>query len=265
MVDQSPSISPDGGRIAFVRVAGGNSNVFTMAIDGGPAQQLSFMAAINGAPAWSPDGSALAFCAASKTEHVVWTFDPVKGSARAFENARCPSAGAETPVVWAQPREILYQRPGNRNYHVLDVETAGEAPLIAEEPRSWIFAPLSSPDRSAIAAYWNRRLKDSEERAAGIWLLPRPGGDPVRIFSGFAWPLRWAGDGRTVFAYVPDRAEIVAIPRNGGNARVIGSVHASRVGLAPALSPDLRQIIYSAHAIHADVWAVEHFDPTRAR
>jgi hypothetical protein len=90
-------------------------------------------------------------------------------------------------------------------------------------------------------------------------------GEPTRIFPGFAWPLRWADDGRTLLAYVPERAEVIAIGRSGGDARVITSLSASRVGLAPALTPDLRQVIYSAHAIHADVWTVEHFDPARSR
>jgi Tol biopolymer transport system component len=260
-VDQFPSVSPDGTRVVFARQAGRTSNVFALPLAGGEAEQLSFVAATNGAPAWSPDGRSLAFCAALKERHVVWTLDLGTNQARSFDQTSCPASGAETPVVWGPGRDILYQRPGNRNYHRLDPATAGERALVADESVGWIFAPLPSPDTSVVAAFWNRIAESRKERADGIWLLSASGQAPKLLLPGFAWPVGWSPDASTIFAFLPRTAEIVSVARTGGEPRVLRDLSAQRVGLAPALTPDRRRVIYAVHAIHADVWALDNFDP----
>jgi dipeptidyl aminopeptidase/acylaminoacyl peptidase len=55
--DDSPSWSPDGTRIAFVRIHAGQSHIFVMNSDGTAVQQLTTGIGQNIHPAWTPDSS----------------------------------------------------------------------------------------------------------------------------------------------------------------------------------------------------------------
>lgn len=67
--DASPRFSPDGTRIAFCRQLaapagsdeGGNGEIFVMEADGGGETQLTEAEGFDCLPAWSPDGSTIAF------------------------------------------------------------------------------------------------------------------------------------------------------------------------------------------------------------
>lgn len=69
----SPDWSPTGERVAYVCSVGGKSQIFASRLDSGKVTQLTF-AGSNEDPAWSPDGSYLAFTSNDNSHRFPMTF-----------------------------------------------------------------------------------------------------------------------------------------------------------------------------------------------
>ena len=71
-----PSASPDGARIAFVsRRPGEQSDIWVVNADATSETQLTAGSARDESPAWSPDGSTLAFARTIGTTTGIWLID----------------------------------------------------------------------------------------------------------------------------------------------------------------------------------------------
>jgi TolB protein len=62
-----PAWSPDGARLAFVRVTEGHAHLFVSNVDGSQAVQVTDGPADDESPAWSPDGTRIVFCSGPST------------------------------------------------------------------------------------------------------------------------------------------------------------------------------------------------------
>jgi Tol biopolymer transport system component len=119
---RSLSISPDGKWMAFFK----GPLLFKMPMDGSAPTQLTFSDAVHfgtSGTAWSPDGKRIAFGSAEGGTNRVSIVDAEGGSPRQLVNTKMSG-----DITWWPGREILYQKPGNRNYAMLDPETGEEKP-----------------------------------------------------------------------------------------------------------------------------------------
>jgi Tol biopolymer transport system component len=66
-VGTQPAWSPNGQRLAFVRISGGHAHLFVVNADGTEPRQITEGASDDEAPAWSPDGRRLVFCSTNAT------------------------------------------------------------------------------------------------------------------------------------------------------------------------------------------------------
>ena len=66
-----PSVSPDGTTIAFVY----KGDIYTVGVEGGEAQRLTFQPEMDVQPVWSPDGQTIAFASERHGNFDVFVMD----------------------------------------------------------------------------------------------------------------------------------------------------------------------------------------------
>ena len=137
----SPSISPDGKWIAFVT----EGHIYKMMIEGGTPIQLTFSNATDVSPAWSLDGKRIAFGSDEGGSHKVWIVDADGANRRQLAKTQLSESDNRGAITWSPGRHILYLRPGNRNFNILNPETGEEKPLVQNES-GYLYAPKYSPD-----------------------------------------------------------------------------------------------------------------------
>jgi Tol biopolymer transport system component/DNA-binding winged helix-turn-helix (wHTH) protein len=76
---ESPSISPDGRRVAFESNRSGAIEIWVCDSDGSNALQLTSFGGVTGSPRWSPDGGLIAFDSRFGGESNLYTVDPAGG------------------------------------------------------------------------------------------------------------------------------------------------------------------------------------------
>ncbi len=257
-----PAISPDGSRIAFSIGTPPLANLFVMPITGGPMQQLSFFNSYNAGPAWSPDGQEIAFGSTQEGKSRVWRINASGGTPRPFmKSMRSEFTGFSPDLSWAPGANILYQRPGHQNFHLLNPQTEEEKPLL-EKPIGWIFLPQYSPDTKSVAVYWNRYDK-AGKRMHGIWLVSLKDSSQVFLYRGMIYPIKWSADGKWIYAWDHDKKpkEILNIPIAGGPPQAVVTLPFDDLTMRIDMSSDEKQIVCSAAEYQSDVWLVEDFDP----
>ncbi|MFQ5581697.1 MAG: TolB family protein [Mariprofundaceae bacterium] len=109
------AVSPDGKRIVFVRVTGGNYDLWLQNVDGGSLTQLTSTRFGEFEPAWSPDGSKIAFISNRDSKGdvrltSVYTMDLKTNRVIRLTNA--PKATDGGPA-WKDTKTVLFH--SNRN------------------------------------------------------------------------------------------------------------------------------------------------------
>jgi Tol biopolymer transport system component/tRNA A-37 threonylcarbamoyl transferase component Bud32 len=248
----SPSLSPDGQHVVFTR----DGNIHIMPVDGGPGRQITFLDHECSAPVWSPDGEWIAFGSSKEGGPKVWRVPAGGGPPRPFAGTQPSPIGG---LAWAPGSRLLYLKPGNRNFSVLDPSSEEEAPLVEDESMGWMFNPQISPDGTRVAVFWNR----GGSRDTGIWLISLEDGSGLPIHAGQTDPAGWSATGAWVYALDTERdpARILKIPAEGGDAQSIfewaGEGDLSYCGGGGGRESLVCAVVRTS----SDIWLVENFDP----
>ena len=210
-----PSISPDGGEIAFV--SGGD--IWVAPASGGDAHLLVSDPATESRPLHSPDGRRLAFVSNRAGSDDLYVLDRATG---VLSRVTWGDAG-ESLDAWSPDGEWLYFTSSVQDINgmtdVFRVRASGGTPIpVAADRFAPEFFAAPSPDGGTLALAGRGRMAYSQWWRNGhshideseIWLVDRAGQDAptYRRLSGTGakhlWPL-WTDDGSAV-VYMSDRS-----------------------------------------------------------
>jgi len=259
LMNKTPSISPDGSLIAFSRGDGEKGNIYVMPIKGGSPQQITFFDSLNYGAVWSPDGKEIAFGSNQGGIYKVWKINADGG--KPFQFVRSQLSGDSFTLAWFPGQNILYHRPGNRNFHVLNPTTEEESPLVEDDSVGWMFDPEYSPDGKRVAVFWNRRP------FRGIWLISFEDSSQQFIRKDVT-PIGWSSDGKWIYfaEEMTGTLKILRIALASDQAEKFLTVPLALEKGEPnywdvSMTPDGKHFVFPVAKIHSDVWVVENFDP----
>jgi Tol biopolymer transport system component len=155
--EEDPAWSPDGERIAFVRVAGDVASLFVMRADGThrrrvmPAPSKRF---IDSAPAWSPDGQRLVFVRSDRRRAAAALFVVRLDDARTRRITLWTLDGGNYPDWSPDGNAIVFQEPiahGSTQLFVIHPNGTGLRSITGTPRFGWSWAGFS-PDGTMITA-----------------------------------------------------------------------------------------------------------------
>ena len=239
--DQSPQISPDGKRIAFVSERDGYLEIWVSAIDGSnPSQLTTLKGPRSGSPKWSPDGRQIVFDSLASGNNDIWVAGSEGGSARQITKE--PSNDAR-PSWSRDGRWIYFRSDRSGSQQIWKIPAAEPYTPATQVTRNGGFEAVESMDGSLLyyvkpdrRGLWSVGVEGGDETlvqpsiAAAYWTVGERGVyylDVMRELRNESAPL--------VLLSLPDRklVEIARIGKTIGNTQVF------------SVSRDGRQVVWT--------------------
>jgi Tol biopolymer transport system component len=195
--NQAPSVSPDGGSIAFTGDRTGLPHIWKISIDGSKPQQLTDGAG-EAVPVWSPDG-----------RWVYYTSVPPVGEAGIYTIWRIPSEGG-TPVQITARYSALPAVSPNGNLIACLLRETNDSPMKIGILPAQGGAPVKLIQISPLAAtstfprfQWSRDGKslvyvENRNGVSNLWSHPLDGSPPSQLTdfqSDLIFSFSWSTDG----------------------------------------------------------------------
>ena len=187
---QYSSFSPDGTEIVFVNSDG---NIVVMNNDGTNAHKITGDG-VDTSPAWSPDGTKIAFASRRDGNWQIFTMDPNGSNPVNISNSR----SNDIEPGWSpDSRQIAFVRtlPFNQSSDIWSMDRDGNAQTqLTFTTQATEGRPNWSPDGSAIAFHTNR---DGNQE---IYIMKSSGASQTRLTNHAAVDINpaWSPDGSTI-------------------------------------------------------------------
>lgn len=150
-IDDHPSWSHDGAKIAFERILSSKPDIFVMNANGSGQTNVTNSASYDTEPAWSPDGGHIAFASDRVGGRLqIWTMKPDGSALTQLTNAASISS---SPAYSPDGSYIAFEttRDGSREIYIMKTDGSAQTRLTFSGNN---YGPSWSPDSSKIV--WSR-------------------------------------------------------------------------------------------------------------
>ena len=250
-----PQMSPDGSRIAFVRVTVNEkadqyeSSLWIANADGSERPRQLTSGIRDTSPRWSPDGLRLAFARSIDKD----------GKAQPPQIYVMPMAGGEARAITEMARGASgpeWSPDGKTIAFAATAKPEDLAPKSGDKPRESDVRVITEAEYRANGISGSGFV--DRDRPSQVWTIALPAAGeppapPTRVTSGefAASSHRWSRDGSQIYFvadrrresyYYPNDSDIFTVSKDGGEVKTLVSIDGSIIAYAP--SPDGKRIAF---------------------
>ena len=252
----TPSVSPDGSRIAYMSNRGGITALFVIASDGTDEAELVRSPALQGFPQWSADGKRVIYWSRAGSGVELYAIDTDGSNQQPI--AAIPG---RSPVLSPDRQRVTYSVGPYTSSRLWIANINGSAARPLSDGSSPVFLGWWSPDGNSVAF-----AQRSPENALQVWIVGHDGSglrqfpriDPAE--GSAEWPA-WSPDGRRLALQVAKRpatrAHVWIATLPSGEAKPIAPHQEIYLDETPSWFPDGKHIAFQSNRTgRMEIWVM---------